>query len=333
MADERPRRRQTRRISKQDGEAHHARGLARRRTRERSFVEWPGRRLYVPNRLATRRNPDPQRAWTRAASEILRKSARRYNEVVYFPDLVDLVEARSGVRRQGHETWLHTILEELTVVCIEQNEPVVTALCVNEDGTPESGYSRAMRVQVGDGRDVHTLADEQRLRCYRHFHAAGLPVDGGSPSRPLARKPKSESVLTEVPIVKGSRTKAPTAKREWADVLRDAGIATRRRAERRHARAEVERAEARREWASKRNGVALQGSVVTVHFNGDPSDTAVYLLMDRVGLVAVDIEILSPASPLGAALLNARVGETRTYLQGRMTATLVGAKAYEGYPI
>ena len=62
------------------------------------------------------------------------------------------------------------------------------------------------------------------------------------------------------------------------------------------------------------SGVALIGSVVRVYYNGDESTKETFLMGTRgEGSGKEDLEIYSPDSPLGRALLGAKVGETREY--------------------
>ncbi|MCY3577372.1 MAG: transcription elongation factor GreA [bacterium] len=54
------------------------------------------------------------------------------------------------------------------------------------------------------------------------------------------------------------------------------------------------------------------GSVVTVSYDGDPDDVETYL----VGSIEErhdGLDVISPASPMGAAIIGARVGDTLTY--------------------
>jgi transcription elongation factor GreA len=78
--------------------------------------------------------------------------------------------------------------------------------------------------------------------------------------------------------------------------------------------------------------VALPGSVVKVYYNGDESDTETFLIATRQeGLNDGKLEAYSPNSPLGAALINAKVGETRTYKVpngNTVEVTLVSAEPY-----
>jgi transcription elongation GreA/GreB family factor len=81
------------------------------------------------------------------------------------------------------------------------------------------------------------------------------------------------------------------------------------------------------------DGMAEPGMVLTVHY-GDADDTETFLL----GMRAVehgDIEVYSPASPLGSALLGARRGEQRTYRVpdgSTVQVTLVDAVPYGRHP-
>ena len=64
--------------------------------------------------------------------------------------------------------------------------------------------------------------------------------------------------------------------------------------------------------APKQSGVALPGSVVTVYYDDDKSDTEKFLIATRQeGVSDGKLEVYSPNSPLGGALIDAKVGETR----------------------
>ena len=78
--------------------------------------------------------------------------------------------------------------------------------------------------------------------------------------------------------------------------------------------------------------MALPGSVVKVCYDGDDSDTETFLIGTREqALNDGKLEVYSPNSPLGAALIDARVGDTREYTvpNGRtVKVTLVSAEPY-----
>ncbi|MGV0836109.1 transcription elongation factor GreA [Mycolicibacterium thermoresistibile] len=81
------------------------------------------------------------------------------------------------------------------------------------------------------------------------------------------------------------------------------------------------------------SGVALPGSVVTVYYDDDKDDTETFLIGTRQeGITDGKLEVYSPNSPLGAALLDAKVGESRSYTVpsgSTVTVTLVSAEPYQ----
>ena len=85
--------------------------------------------------------------------------------------------------------------------------------------------------------------------------------------------------------------------------------------------------------APKHSGVALPGSVVKVYYDGDEDDTETFLIGTREQGVngGGGLEVYSPLSPLGGALIDAKVGDTRTYTVpngSTVKATLVSAEPY-----
>lgn len=85
--------------------------------------------------------------------------------------------------------------------------------------------------------------------------------------------------------------------------------------------------------APAESGVASLGSVVKVYYDGDEDDDETFLIATREeGGRDPNLETYSPDSPLGKALLGAKVGETRSYdLPNGKTAevTLVSAEPYQ----
>ncbi|MFT4124882.1 MAG: transcription elongation factor GreA [Gordonia sp. (in: high G+C Gram-positive bacteria)] len=85
--------------------------------------------------------------------------------------------------------------------------------------------------------------------------------------------------------------------------------------------------------APTQSGVALPGSVVTVYYDGDTSDEETFLIATREEGANGSLETYSPSSPLGAALIDAKVGETRQYTVpsgALIKVTLVKAEPYHG---
>ncbi|HZZ49467.1 MAG TPA: transcription elongation factor GreA [Pseudonocardia sp.] len=84
--------------------------------------------------------------------------------------------------------------------------------------------------------------------------------------------------------------------------------------------------------APRESDVAAPGMVLTVRYDGD-DDTESFLLGSREEGQAGGLEVYSPNSPLGAAILGAKVGETRQYQLpdgSTMKVTLEDAKPFEG---
>ena len=86
--------------------------------------------------------------------------------------------------------------------------------------------------------------------------------------------------------------------------------------------------------APTKTGVALPGSVVTVYYDGDESDTETFLIATRQDKANEgELEVYSPNSPLGHALIDAKIGETRSYTVpngSTVKVTLVNAEPYHG---
>ena len=77
------------------------------------------------------------------------------------------------------------------------------------------------------------------------------------------------------------------------------------------------------------------GTRVTIAFDGDPDDTDTFLLGSRelMGVTDTDVEVFSPQSPLGAAVVGAEKGQTVSYSapNGKtIEVTIVDFEPYAG---
>jgi transcription elongation factor GreA len=82
--------------------------------------------------------------------------------------------------------------------------------------------------------------------------------------------------------------------------------------------------------APTESDTATPGMVLKIRYEGE-DETETVLLGSREEGSHGDLEVISPNSPLGAALLGARVGETRQYQLpdgGTMSVELVSAEPY-----
>ena len=79
------------------------------------------------------------------------------------------------------------------------------------------------------------------------------------------------------------------------------------------------------------DGTVALGCVVTVLYKGDPPDQAERYLIGHMEEQPDDptISVMSPTSPLGAALLGAKAGAAVTYEapNGKLTVNVVGVEA------
>lgn len=84
--------------------------------------------------------------------------------------------------------------------------------------------------------------------------------------------------------------------------------------------------------APKQSGIALPGSVVKVYYDDDEKDTETFLIGTREqGVSDGKLEVYSPNSPLGGALIDAKVGESRSYTVpsgNTVKVTLLSAEPY-----
>ena len=81
------------------------------------------------------------------------------------------------------------------------------------------------------------------------------------------------------------------------------------------------------------NGIVEPGMVVTVAYDGDEDDTETFLVGSREEGAHGDLQVYSPQSPLGSAILGGAAGETREYLlpNGNMQkVVIVDATPYAG---
>lgn len=127
-------------------------------------------------------DPAAKAAWTEAARTELIEVAKRYQAVVTSKDLAVLVQRRSGVRTgQRAHYWMGDVLSRVATECDERGEPMLSAFCVNSQGSVGDAYGvavQAIKGETPDDPDVH--ASRERLACHQRFEAQGLPDDGGS---------------------------------------------------------------------------------------------------------------------------------------------------------
>lgn len=124
-------------------------------------------------------------AWAEAARPVLLEAAGRYRAVVRYKELATAVQASTGITTtQLMHQWIGDVLGRVTDECQSRGEPLLSSLCVTMQGSVGQGYADAVEHARGiRPPDPDEHAAEERLSCYRHWEAAGLPRDGGTPLR------------------------------------------------------------------------------------------------------------------------------------------------------
>jgi hypothetical protein len=145
-------------------------------------------------------------AWAEAARPILIEVAKHYQQVITYKDLATRAQWVTGVRStQQMHYWIGDVLKRVSAESFSRGEPLLSALCVSSDGSVGERYAAAVAAPTADlTDDGDDHAALQRLACYRHFEAADLPADGGSPTltpQLTARRARAKKVrLAEAPI-------------------------------------------------------------------------------------------------------------------------------------
>ena len=141
----------------------------------RSFIRSPGRPAAAAARTA----------WADAARPVLLEAAGRYRALVTYKQLTTAVQESTGITTTlPMHQWIGDVLARVTDECQLRGEPLLSALCVTLQGSVGQGYADAVEQARGTRpSDPDEHAAYERLRCYRHWEATGLPRDGGTPLR------------------------------------------------------------------------------------------------------------------------------------------------------
>ena len=121
-------------------------------------------------------------AWAEAARIELLEVAGHYQGTIASKDLALKVQHRSGIRTsQRAHYWIGDILGRVSAECAERGEPLLSALCVNAEGSVGDTYAAtvlAIRGETPDDPDIH--AAQERLALHQLYDAHGLPAEGGN---------------------------------------------------------------------------------------------------------------------------------------------------------
>jgi hypothetical protein len=124
-------------------------------------------------------------AWAEAARPVLLEAAGRYRALVTYKQLAAAVQQATGITTtQLMHQWIGDVLGRVTDECQSRGEPLLSSLCVSVQGSVGQGYADAVEHARGTRpTDPDDHAARERLDCYRHWQATGLPRDGGTPLR------------------------------------------------------------------------------------------------------------------------------------------------------
>lgn len=124
-------------------------------------------------------------AWAEAARPVLLEAAGRYRATLTNKQLAAAVQESTGITTtQLMHQWIGDVLGRVTDECQSRGEPLLSALCVSAQGSVGQGYAEAVEVARGTRpNDPDDHAAKERLSCYRHWQATGLPRDGGTALR------------------------------------------------------------------------------------------------------------------------------------------------------
>ncbi len=156
-------------------------------------------------------------AWAEAARPVLLEAAGRYRGLVTWKQLSTAIQESTGITTsQPVAKWIGDVLARVTAECQSRGEPLLASLCVNMQGSAGQGYADAVEEARGTRpTDPDEHAAEERLSCYRHWEAAGLPGDGGTALRTAhfktVRKAATPKPAARVPGTKAAPRKASTA--------------------------------------------------------------------------------------------------------------------------
>ena len=131
-----------------------------------------------------------------------------------YKELAAAVQESTGITTtQLMHQWIGDVLGRVTDECQSRGEPLLSSLCVSVQGSVGQGYADAVEHARGTRpTDPDDHAAHERLECYRHWQAAGLPRDGGTPLRTAHFKPVRRSAPSKPAARKPTPPKAPARK-------------------------------------------------------------------------------------------------------------------------
>ncbi len=145
---------------------------------------------------------------------MLLEAAGRYRATVTYKQLATAVLESSGITTTlPMHRWLGDVLARVTDECSSRGEPLLSSLCVTVQGSVGEGYAVAVEHARGTRpADPDDHAAHERLDCYRHWEATGLPRDGGTALRTAHFKPVRKPAASK-PAARAATPRKTTARK------------------------------------------------------------------------------------------------------------------------
>lgn len=157
---------------------------------------------------------DARAAWVPIARQSLLRTAATYHSYITYSDLAEELQATSGIRtKQLTHYWIGKVLGVVSNDCHRMKEPLLSSLCVHQNGSVGASFGQALDETYGGSRpdDLDMAAAEERLKCYGHF-GAQMPPGGGEPAlTPMlaAMRTRRAAASRARPVVEDKREICP----------------------------------------------------------------------------------------------------------------------------
>jgi hypothetical protein len=119
-------------------------------------------------------------AWADEARIVLIDAAGRYGSTITHKEVSALVQEGSMIRtKQPTHYWIGDVLGRVARDCASRDEPLLSSLCVNAQGSVGDDYATVAAEISGEAvADGDDHAAHERLACYKFFDAT-IPSHGG----------------------------------------------------------------------------------------------------------------------------------------------------------
>jgi hypothetical protein len=124
---------------------------------------------------------DAKAAWIPLARDALMQVAGVYHGLITSGELAATLQSESGIHtKQLVHYWIGDVLGSVARDCYAKDEPLLSSLCVQHNGTTGAGFAEALADTYGGPtpEDLDMAAAEERFKCYQFF-GAKMPADGG----------------------------------------------------------------------------------------------------------------------------------------------------------